>query len=91
MSYEKKWQLAVQKDNINLVMMAMVEAAIQLINNPSTDPKVVEYAASCLNSPWSRARLMTLGVVHYTNSTDDAAIKAAVDAVFSAYAGLQAT
>ena len=91
MSYLNKWQLAVDKDNVNLVMMAMVEASIQIINDPSADPKVVEYATGCLNSPWSRAKLMTLGVVHYATSTKDADIKAAVDSVFSAYAGLQAT
>lgn len=90
MAYIDKWELAVNKDNINLVMMSMVDVALELLDDPATDVGVAEYAASCLNSPQSYAERMTLGVVFVATGTDDPAIKAAVESVFPAYAGVQA-
>lgn len=90
MAYIDKWELAVNKDNINLVMMAMVDVALELLADPLTDAGVAAYAATCLNSPQSYAERMTLGVVFVATSTADAAIKVAVESVFPAYAGVQA-
>ena len=90
MTYLDKWELAVNKDNINLVMMAMVDVALGLLDEPATDPTVAAYAAACLNSPQSYAVRITLGVVFVATATNDAAIRTAVLSVLPAYAGVQA-
>ena len=78
MAYLDKWELAVNQQNIDLVMMAMVDVALELLADPTADAGVVAYAAACLNSPQSYAKRMTLGVVFVATGTNDAAIKAAV-------------
>lgn len=90
MAYIDKWSLAMNQDNIALVMMAMVDVALELMAEPTTDAELASYATGCLNSPQSHAERMTLGVVFTATGTDDTAIKAAVVTVFPAYAGVQA-
>lgn len=91
MSYKQKWALGVNQDNVAVVMMAMVDVAIELLADPATDAGVAAYATSCLNSPRTFAEQMTLGVVFVATEVADAVIKSAVEQVFPAYAGLQAT
>lgn len=90
MAYIDKWELAVDQRNVDLVMMAMVDVALELLADATTDAGVAAYAATCLNSPQNYAKRMTLGVVFVATGTTDAAIKAAVESVFPAYAGVQA-
>ena len=90
MSYSTKWELAINPDNINLVMMAMVDVALELLADAGTDATVATYAAAALNSPVAYAKRMTYGVVHEASGVADAAVKEAVEAVFPYYAGLQA-
>ena len=88
MAYIDKWSLAMNQDNIALVMMAMVDVALELMADPATEESLASYATNCLNSPKSYAERMVLGVVLTASSTSDAAIKAAVQEVFPAYAGV---
>ena len=90
MAYKEKWALAINNDNIALVMMATVDVALSLLGDPETNAAVAAYATSCLNNPWQSAQKMTLGVVFVATSTSDIAIREAVELVFSAYAGVQA-
>ena len=90
MAYKDKWELAINPDNINLVMMAMVDVSLELLADPATDATVAAYAVSCLNSPESYAKRITYGVVFVATGVTDTAIKAAVEAVLPAYAGVQA-
>ncbi len=90
MTYNEKWERAINPGNIDVVMMAMVEAAIALLNNPATDAEVAKYAAMCLNYPQEYAKRMAPGVMLSAPKAVDADIKSAVAGVFSAYAGVQA-
>lgn len=90
MTYKTKWELAINPDNINLAMMAIVDVALELLANPATNATVAAYAAATLNSPESYAKRMIVGVAQQAEGTADNQIKTAVEAVFPYYAGVQA-
>ena len=91
MTYWTKWEAAIKPDNVYLVLMAMVDVALELMADLATVATVAAYATLCLISPMVYAERLAFGVVFEASNTTDAELKSAVEAVFPYYAGVQAS